>query len=264
MRPLAALFLVAALAVPAQAASIEIRAGTLVVDSAAGTIVASGGVVVTDGRATIRAPRAVVSRSLGTATFEGGVVVTFPGGTLEAATVRARLASFRAIERASAQAATLRLRAGTLRAGTLRAADVTVWPDQGEATATGAPTLLGARGFVLTGRVMRYDLRTRRVSVTGSATVRSSDAVVTGDRLDGDPAAEIATLRGRVRGTFGAIRGTARAATINARDRVAILEGDVALQRPDGTLWASRVTIYYGAGKVVAEGVTRIVIEEKP
>lgn len=255
------LLLVAGLisAVPAAGATtLELRADVLTVDTVRRVIEARGRVRLTDGRSVARADHAVYALRDRRVTLSGAVSIADPDGSLQSRQAVLYLTSGRTIERIDASGdVEVEARERVLRAD--------------EVTYTVAARALTARGhvqyFTPPDIIMSGDdliIKGRDVAVLkGHARVQNRDGFVSGDRLEMDEKAQTAYLRGHVLGVFQETRITSDAATLVAREKKAIFRDRVTIVRPGRTMSADVVTFFYQQNRMIAEGETRIRIEDE-
>jgi lipopolysaccharide assembly outer membrane protein LptD (OstA) len=246
-------------AAPAQPAGrLELRADALTVNSSAQTIVARGSVRITDGRVVVTAPQATYFIRERRVVISSGVSMTAPDGTLRSRTATVFLGPLNTLDRLDAQGGVV-VRSGP-RALT---ADRLVYVLSTERlTATGTVRLAVPTGMA-TGRSLVADLRVNTGTLT-PAQIRSKEGTISGDRLDVDNTGRQGVLRGHVSGTFGTTRLTSEAATVYEREKKIVFRGKVRIARPGRVLLADTVTFYYTEDRLVAEGQTRILIQETP
>lgn len=243
---------------PAWGAVLTITASSLSADAATGVAVAEGGVRLTDGVTTATGPRLVLDVRRRTATLAAGVVRS-PDGTLVAQTITARYVRTRVTDVTASGAASL-----TMRRGTLSAAQIVLLVAEERLTASGGVRLKAPPNLTGTGTRLEYRRRTDDVTMAGPVTVQTAQGSITGGRLTGKVDLQRANLSGPVAAQFGAISATADAAALDVAARTVTLIGSVRLRQGNRVLAARKVTVYYEAGRVVAEGTTRLEIPAEP
>jgi lipopolysaccharide export system protein LptA len=242
-----------------RAARVEISAEAMTVDAAARVVSATGRVAISDGTTTATAHRATLYHREGRAVLSGDARVRGPQGDLEgqeitvlytpAVITRITARGSAALDAegvlASAQAIAIDLRSDVVRAEP----DVTLFTP---------PDVVG-RGSRLT-----YDRRRRLVVLEGRARVQNRDGFLEAERLEGDRRWEKAVAEGGVRGAFRDIEVRSRSGEVFYREKRAVFVGDVQLTQPGRRLTGDRVTVWYGVGRIVAEGQTSVRLEPQP
>jgi lipopolysaccharide export system protein LptA len=117
---------------------------------------------------------------------------------------------------------------------------------------------------VATGRRLVLERGRGRAVLEGDARLRNRDGVIQGDRMEGTDRLERVTVAGGVVGRFRDIDARSRTAEYDAREKMIIFIGDAEIAQAGRRLFSERVTVWYAAGRVVAEGATRIRIDPAP
>lgn len=238
--------------------AIELRADSLLVNSAAQTVEARGRVRISDGRVTAAAPRAVYYVVQRRIVLTSGVTVTSPDGTLRSREATVFLSRGNTIERLDAQGGVV-ARSG---ARALSAQRLGYVPAADRLTAAGQVQLSVPAG-VATGHTLSADLR-RNTGTLTAARIRTREGTIAGDRLDVDGTNRQAFLRGHVTGAFSGTALTSDTATVYEREKKIVFRGKVTVTRPGRILQADVVTFFYEENRLIAEGQTRITIQETP
>jgi lipopolysaccharide export system protein LptA len=241
---------------------VSLAADDVSVTSDGTTLVAKGHVAVAYGslRATSDALR--IHRPTGTATFTGHVSVTDERG------------------RASAQAATLvvanetRVVRATLtghasletRSYAVLADRIVTDRERSRLTATGGVTVFSQPDLIVTGAVVTYDEGPQRAVVRGEgrvrATIQNRDGRIRGAWIEVSRATGTARVHGPVDAQIYDATLTGADATIDLDRGTAVITGDVTVSRRSGTLRADRLTVYYRAKRLIAEGRTHMALSE--
>jgi len=237
---------------------LEVRADTLIVNSAAQTLEARGNVWISDGRVVVTAPRATYFIRQRRVILSSGVSMTAPQGTLRSRAASVFLGPRNTLDRLDAQGSVV-VHAGSR---SLLADRLIYVLSTQQLTATGNVQFAVPTG-VASGRSLVADLRVNTGTLT-PAQIKSKEGTISGDRLDVDNVGRQAVLRGHVAGTFGATRLTSETATIFEREKKIVFRRTVRVSRPGRVLLADVVTLYYEENRLVAEGQTRILIQETP
>ena len=238
---------------PGPALTITVQ-GTITSDEATGLVVGEGGVRLSDGTTEAEGARIVLDRARGRAQLTGSPArVRSPEGTLSARQVEAYFTAARLTRIVARGAAALGLRRGTVRAET-----ITLVPGGEALTASGGVRVTSPPDLVATGSALTYARGSGRLVLEGPVRLATAQGVVTGARLEGREGVEEATLSGGVVAQFSGITARGQVLHLRARDRVAVLAGDVYVRQGTRELWSPRVTIHYGERRVVADGPTRL------
>ncbi len=238
--------------------TLEVRADSVLVDSAGKTIDARGHVRISDGRAVVTAQRAVYHVRERRVLLSGEVTMTSPDGVLRSREAVIFLSRANTLDSLDARSSVVgRSGSRTVRADRLIYAFPTA-----RVTATGHVQISDPAG-VATGNSLSADLRAKTGTLMG-ARIRSKDGTVAGDRLDIVGANRQAVFRGHVAAEFQTTKITSETATVFDVEKKAVFRGHVRIARPGRILLADAVTFYYRENRMVAEGQTRILIQETP
>ncbi|MBI3976533.1 MAG: hypothetical protein HY334_09095 [Armatimonadetes bacterium] len=254
----AGVLLAALLAAPAWGAVLTITASTLSADASTGIAVAEGAVRLTDSVTVATGRRLVLDTRRRTATLTAAVVRT-PEGTLEGETITVRYIRTRVTEAEARGAASL-----AMRRGTLAAEEILLLLTEERLTAAAGVRLTAPPDIVATGSRLDYHRRTGEVTMAGPVRLQTAQGTITGQRLTGQVDLQRARLSGQVAARYGAISATADAAALDVAAKTVMLTGGVRFRQGARLLLASKVTIYYATGRVVAEGTTRLQIPGEP
>ncbi|HEY3248630.1 MAG TPA: hypothetical protein VGK88_10115 [bacterium] len=238
--------------------ALEVRADTLLVNSATRTVDARGHVRITDGRAVILAARAIYQIRERRVQLSGGISMTSPDGTLRSRDAVVLLGAANTLDRLDAQGTVV----VTSGARTIHADRLTYAFSTTRVMATGRVQIT-TPAAVATGRTLSADMRGRTGTLTG-ARIRSKEGIVSGERLDITAGGNQAVFRGHVVAEFEHTKITSEIATVFEREKKAVFRGKVKIARPGRVLLADTVTFYYQENRMVAEGQTRILIQESP
>lgn len=255
---LSATVMVTVAAAAPMARTFELRADSLTTNATAQTVTARGHVWVTDGIFVARAVAAQYAQRTRQLVLAGGVIVRSAEGLLRAREVTLSLNGNQQVQLITARG---NVHVET-RGRSISAQRVTYLPATGAATASGAITMIAPPDFRATGEDLIANLAHDVATLTGRARIQTAEGFLEGDRLDADGRSQTAVGRGRVIGTFRKVRLTADMATVWAREEKVVFRGHVKLVDPTRTLSADQVTLYYKAGRMVAEGATSVRVED--
>ncbi|MGH2452963.1 MAG: LptA/OstA family protein [bacterium] len=254
----AGLLLAGTLAGPAWGAVLTFTASSLVGDATTGVAVAEGGVRFTDGVIVATGGRLVLDTRRRTATLATGVVRS-PDGTLTAQTISARYLGTRVSEVTASGAPSL-----AMPRGRMSAAEIVLLVAEERLTASGGVRLRAPPDLVATGSRLEYGRRTGEVTMAGPVTLKTARGTIAGTRLTGQADLQRARLTGPVTARFGAINAAADEAALDVPAKTVTLSGTVRIRQGGRLLQASKVTIYYVSGRLVAEGTTHLEIPGEP
>jgi len=243
--------------VPALGGGVEISATRIEGQGNTGVLLARGNVRISDGLTVLVGTQLVADLRDKRAVLTGGRV-RIRDGLLEASRIELTFTAFRITRIVARQNASFQTRRAILFAQT-----VEVWPQEGKLAASADVRVFTLPDVVAFGSRLTYDRTSRRLLLEGPVRVQTGQGAVRGTSLEALEGLEEITVRGDVRFDYLDITGRAQTAQVFARAQRAVLVGDVFVQRGRETLWAERVTIFYSTRRVVAEGVRRMVIEEK-
>lgn len=248
-------------ATPASPAArrVTIQADELQVDAVSRVATASGRVRITDGTTTATAARATLYHKEGRGTLAGQAKVVSAQGVLEGAEITIRYTAS-AITRIVARGqASLEVENGLVTAAT-----VTIVPDADSVTAQGEVTFFTQPDVIATGARLAYQ-RTRGTAVLeGRARVQNRDGFVQGARIEGSRRWERVVVTGGVHAVFRDIEVRSTTAEVLGAERKAVFTGEVHLTQAGRRLTTGKLTVWYAAGRFVAEGPTRVRIESAP
>jgi lipopolysaccharide export system protein LptA len=254
---LAAILPAGAAAGAAAGTPLTITADEMATD-AAGTVVATGRVRVTDGRTVAEGARLVLDPRRRTAVFTPGTV-RGPQGALRGRRVivsftTTRVTEVRAEGDAAAEQRTTRIAADVV---ALRLRD-------GSVAADGRVRVLAAPDIQAAGTRLLFKERTDLLTMAGPVRVQTARGVAEGARLEARVGRREVMIWGRVRLRVNDIDAQAQRVTLFADAKRAVLVGGVRVAQQGRLLWAERVTVDYGTGRVVAAGPLRMHIPQVP
>lgn len=241
---------------PALGARVEISANRVEGDGSTGLLVAQENVQISDGLTVLTGARLVADLRTRRAVLTDGRVRSrdwlLEASRIDIAFTPSRIARILARGNASLQ----------MQSGVLFARTVEVRPQTGHLTASGEVRVFTPPDVVAFGSRLTYDRATGRLVLEGPVRLQTGQGAVRGAFLEALEGSQEITVRGGVRVDYLDVTGRAGIARVFGREQKAVLEGDVVVRRGREVLWADRVTIFYVARRVVAEGVRRLVIEE--
>jgi len=264
---LTSLTVVAASSAPASSPSpgsapglhITVTADTMDVDAATRTVTATGHVRVTDGTVTGTALKAVLYHGQGRGTLIGNARVSAPQGVLVGGEI-AFTYTARAVTRI-----TSRGDAGLeMGIGRLSGATITVTPANDAVVAEENATFLAPPDVVATGRRLSFDRGRGRAVLDGGARLQNREGFIQGERIEGTDRLERATVSGSVVGRFRDIDARSQTAEYDGKEKKIVFIGDAEISQLGRRLFTERVTVWYAAGRILAEGTTRVRIEPTP
>jgi lipopolysaccharide export system protein LptA len=245
--------------VAAPAPTINVTADAMDVDARTRVVTATGRVRITDGRTTATAGRATLYQREGRAVLSGEARTEWPAGVMTGAEITIAYAG-RVITRVAARGgASLALSGVTIGAGEVAvvlAADVV--------TAAGRVRVTSPPDAVATGDRLTYHRAREAAVLEGDARLEHHDGVITGTRIEGTARWQHVVVDGPVRSTFRNIEVRSRLAEIVRAEQKAIFTGDVEIIQAGRLLTTERATVWYGSGRIVAEGATRVRLETPP
>jgi lipopolysaccharide assembly outer membrane protein LptD (OstA) len=133
-------------------------------------------------------------------------------------------------------------------------------------TADGNVTMYSAPDLIVSGAHLTYDHRADHAVVTGEpdrpALVQNRYGRILGASMELFRRAGRAVVHGPVDAEVYDATLTGAQAVVDLRAQVAVVTGHVVVSRQQGTLLADRVTIFYQARRLIAEGETHMTINE--
>jgi len=239
----------------AAGASITITAAEMTTD-AAGMVVATGRVRISDGTNVAEGARVVLDTRRRVAVFTPGVV-RGPQGVLQGRRLTVRYVTTRLTEVKAEGDATIELQTTRIAAG-----EITLGLVDQRVTAAGRVRVQAPPDVQAEGARLQFQRRTGLLTLAGQVRVQTAQGVAEGTRLEARIGLQEIRMWGDVRVRFGDIAARADAATLLLPAKRAILTGAVRVEQRGRVLWAERVTVDYGAGRVVAEGPLRMRIPD--
>ena len=229
------------------------------IDADARLLTATGRVRITDGQIVATAAQARLFSREGRVALTGHAKVVGPQGTLEGDEITLTYKT-RAITgivgRGNARLA--------LKTGALTATTVALDPAADTVAAEERVTFTTAPGVVARGRRMTYQRARGLAVIEGEARLQNRDGFIQGDRIEGSERFERAVVTGSVFGSFRDIEVRSQSAELFGAERKAVFVGDVELKQTGRWMSTEKVTVWYGDGRLVAEGYTRVRIEPPP
>jgi lipopolysaccharide assembly outer membrane protein LptD (OstA) len=238
---------------------VSIEADAVTVDAGRGTATATGRVRISDGVRTATAARATIHQREGRGVLTGDATVTDPQGTVTGHEITITFTQ-RAITRVVARGG-----AGLETSTTLVNADViTLIPATETVTAEPRVTVFTKPDLIATGTRLTYARPRGQISLDGPIRAQSADGFIEGERMDGDERLRRLVVTGNVHAVYRDIDVRSRSAEVLGGEKRATFFGDVRVEQPGRTLLTERATVWYAAGRVLAEGPTRMRFEPAP
>lgn len=235
--------------------SLNITADEVTTDGTGTTVLARGHVQVTYGGVRAKSDLLRWDRPAGAAKLTGHVVVTEPQGSVtgDAVSLEVMGPDHRVVSAVVTGHAAFESPEYSLMAD-----EITADRRSGRLAAQGHLTMFSAPDVIVTGERGAYDQHAQYAVVSGHAAASSKDGRLRGEWIELFRASGRAVVHGPVGAElYGAVI-TGDHATVTFRTKTAVFTGRVVVTRRQGTLWADRVTLFYGDGRIVAEGGTRV------
>ncbi len=232
-----------------------ITAARVDADARTGAVVAEGEVRASDGASVLTGERLVVDTRRGRGVLVQGQV-RVQGNTVEAAHIELRLAGWRVRQLVAQGEASFETPHGVVFAQTMEMDLPT-----GRLVARGDVRVFVPPDLVAFGPRLFYDRTSGRMRLSGPVRVQSAQGRVVGRSLEASQEGWV-RVEGEVSLEYADGSGRAQAVVWVTSEKKVVLDGEVFLQRGRQVLWADRVTIFYEARRVVAEGLRRLVLEE--
>jgi len=244
---------------PTAPPAINVTADVMNVDAVARVVTAAGRVRVDDGVTTATAQRATLYQREGRGVLSGDARVVAPTGVLEGSEVTITYAG-RTITRIAARgSASLKSRTFAIAAGT-----ITIALAEDLITADEAVRVTSLPDIVATGARLRYYRAREAAALEGGARLQNRDGIIGGERIESTGRWTRAIITGPVWSRFRDIEIHSRVAEYESVEQKAIFAGDVQISQPGRVLVTERATVWYGSGRIVAEGPTRVRLETPP
>ncbi len=253
------LSVVAAAALPASGPRITVTADTMDVDTVTRTVAATGHVRVTDGTVTGTASKATLYHAQGRGILVGNARITAPQGVLVGGEITFTYTTRTVTRIVSRGDAGLEMSIGRLSGGT-----ITVTPPSDSVVAEENVTFLSPPDVVATARRLSFDRGRGRAVLDGGARLQNRDGFIQGERIEGVDRLERASVTGGVIGRYRDIDARSQTAEYDAKEKKIVFIGDAEVTQAGRRLFTERVTVWYAAGRIVAEGATRVRIEPTP
>jgi lipopolysaccharide export system protein LptA len=236
----------------------SLHADDISVDNTATTLVAVGHVAVVYGALHVASDALRIYRPTGTATFTGHVAVAE-----DKRRASAEMATLTVLNESRVAAVVLTGHASVETPSYALLADRIVADRQrNRLTATGHVTVFSQPDLIVTGAVMTYDEGPQNAVVRGDgatqATIQNRDGRIRGAWIEVSRKTGLAVVHGPVAAEILDATLTGKDATIDLDRGTAVINGHVTVSRPQGTLLADRLTVYYRAKRLIAEGATRM------
>jgi lipopolysaccharide export system protein LptA len=249
----------AAPASPTPGGRLEITADDLTIDAATRTARATGRVRISDGQTVATADRATLYHREGRGVLVGRARVAGVQGDMEGQEITI-LYTTRAITRITARGSASVDAEGVLTSAQL----IVVDPAANTLVAEREVTAFTRPDVVANGSRLVYRRTEGHLFLMGAARVQNRDGFLEADRIEGLRRWERVVATDNVHGRFRDIEVRSRAAEVFLAEKRAVFTGDVTLTQPGRRLVTERVTVWYDAGRVVAEGQTTIRLEPQP
>ncbi len=220
---------------------------------------ATGRVRITDGTTTATAARATVFHREGRGVLAGQARVAGPQGMLEGEEITVEYTTASITKIVATGQASLDVE-GSL----VSARVVTIVPSTDTVTAQRDVTFFTKPDIIARGTELVYQRSKGQVTLQGQARLQNRDGLIEGQRMEGFKRWERLVVTGDVHGVYRDIEVRSRAAEVLGAEKKAVFTGDVHLAQPGRRLTTEKVTVWYGSGRVVAEGQTWIRIEPTP
>lgn len=244
---------------PASSPRLSVTADELHADAPSRVVTAAGRVRITDGTTTATAARATLYHREGRGVLTGQAKVVTPQGVLEGAEITI-LYTASAITRIVARGkASL-----DVEGGLVSAALVTIVPETDTVTALGEVTLFTPPDLIATGARLVYRRTRGEAILEGRARVQSRDGFIQSERIEAFGSWERVKATGGVHAVLRDIEVRSVAAEVFMGERKAVFGGEVKLTQAGRFLATEKLTVWYAAGRFVAEGQTRARIETTP
>lgn len=249
----------AATPAPPSSPRLSVTADELQVDAPARVVTAAGRVRITDGTTTATAARATLYHREGRGVLTGKAKVVTTQGVLEGAEITVHYTAS-AITRIVARGkASL-----DVENGLVSAAQVTIVPETDTVTAAGEVTFFTPPDLIATGARLVYRRTRGEAVLEGRARVQSRDGFVQSERIEAFGRWERVKATGGVHAVLRDIEIRSVAAEVFMGERKAVFGGEVKLTQAGRLLATEKLTVWYAAGRFVAEGQTRARIETTP
>lgn len=240
----------------------SLHADDISVDNTGAMLVATGHVAVVYGALHVASDALRVHRPTGTATFTGHVTVADDKGRASA-----EVATLTVLNESRVTAVVLTGRASVeTRSYALLADRIVADRQRDRLTAAGHVTVFSQPDLIVTGAVMTYDEGPQNAVVRGDgatqASIQNRDGRIRGAWIEVSRKTGLAVVHGPVEAEILDATLTGADATIDLDRATAVITGHVTVSRPQGTLWADRLTVYYRAKRFVAEGATRMTFRD--
>jgi len=261
-----AVVVVAAVGPPVRAASappsgrtIVIEADTVAVDARTSAATASGRVRISDGVRTATAAHAIIQRRQGRGVLTGDAAVTDSRGTISGSEITITFTANAITNIVARGSAGLETSTTLVNAGVIR-----LIPATDMATAEQQVTVFTKPDIIATGSRLAYWRARGQIALEGPVRAQSADGFVEGRRMDGDERLKHLVVTGDVHAVYRDIDVRSRTAEVFGDEKRARFAGEVRVVQPGRTMTTDRLTVWYAAGRVLAEGPTRMRLEPTP
>lgn len=244
---------------PQPSPRLSVTADELLSDAATRVVKAAGRVRITDGTTTATAARASLYYGEGRGVLTGQAKVVTPQGVLEGTEITVHYTTA-AIKRIVARGkASL-----DVESGLVSAASITMVPETDVVTAQGEVTFFTPPDLIASGAKLIYRRTRGEAVLEGRARVQSRDGFVQCERIEAFGRWERVKAIGGVQAVLRDMEIRSVAAEVFMGERKAVFGGEVRLAQAGRLLATEKLTIWYAAGRFVAEGQTRARIETIP
>ncbi len=255
----AVLWLGTAVVLAAPSPRLSVTADELHADAPTRVVTAAGRVRITDGTTTATAAKATLYHREGRGVLTGQAKVVTPQGVLEGGEITV-LYTTTAITRVVARGkASL-----DVESGLVSAAQITIVPETDTVTAEGEVTFFTPPDVIATGAKLVYRRTRGEAVLEGRARVQSRDGFIQSERIEAFGRWERAKAAGGVHAVLRDMELRSVSAEVFLGERKAVFAGEVRLAQAGRLLATEKLTIWYAAGRFVAEGQTRARIETTP
>lgn len=238
---------------------LEITADDMTVQAATRTVRAAGRVRITDGRITATADRATLYHREGRGVLGGRAQVKTPQGELEGQEITIAYTA-QAITRIVAHGSASLDTEGTLTSAPM----IAITPSADRLVAERGVSVFARPDIIATGERLTYERAPGRILLEGAARVQTRDGFLGADRIEAFRRWDRVVATNNVHGRFRDIEVRSKTAELLSGEQKAVFTGEVRLMQPGRHLVTERVTVWYAAGRIVAEGQTTVRLEPQP
>ncbi len=244
---------------PRPSPRLVVTADELRADAAARVVSAAGRVRITDGVTTATAERATLYYGEGRGVLTGQARVVAPQGVLEGAEITVLYTS------AAIRHVVARGKASMdVEGGLVTAVQVSVVPEADTISAQGEVVIFTPPDIIATGARLVYRRARGEAVLEGRARVQTRDGFVQCERIEAFDRWKRVKASGGVHAILRDMEIHSAGAEVFLGEQRAVFEGDVRLVQAGRHLSAEKLTVWYAAGRFVAEGQIRARIEATP